>query len=104
MRQIVVDDARRDRADKRGGNVTTVDVDAAPAAFAPEMVDIVALDRALDELIAMDERLCRVVELKFFAGLTNDECAEVLRVSRATVERDWSVAKTWLYERLVGPR
>ena len=51
----------------------------------------------------MDERLCRVVELKFFAGLTIDETAETLQLSRATVERDWAVAKAWLYDRMTPP-
>jgi DNA-binding transcriptional regulator LsrR (DeoR family) len=60
------------------------------------MVDVLALDRALEELASMDERLCRVVEFKFFAGLTIDEVAETLDVSRATVERDWAAAKAWL--------
>ena len=69
---------------------------------APEVatVDLLALDEALTELHALDARLCRVVELKFFAGLNIDETAEALQVSPATVERDWTVSKAWLHQRL----
>jgi len=63
-------------------------------------VDVLALDEALGQLAAVDERLCRVVELRYFAGLNIDEAAEALGVSTATVERDWTVAKAWLYQRL----
>jgi len=63
-------------------------------------VDVLALDEALDQLTSVDARLCRVVELKFFAGLNIDETAEALDVSSATVERDWVVAKAWLFQRL----
>jgi RNA polymerase sigma factor (TIGR02999 family) len=100
MRQILVDHARRRDADKRGGDVTTISLaDASPAQ--PETsVDILALDEALDVLTTLDARLCRVVELKFFGGLTIDEAAAALDVSRATVERDWAVAKAWLYDRM----
>ncbi|HEY6360996.1 MAG TPA: sigma-70 family RNA polymerase sigma factor [Vicinamibacterales bacterium] len=100
MRQILVDQARRAQADKRGGGLTMVTLEAASPASAPNIVDVLALDHALEELASMDERLCRVVELKFFAGLTIDETAEALDVSRATVERDWAAAKAWLYDRM----
>jgi RNA polymerase sigma factor (TIGR02999 family) len=100
MRQILVDHARRARADKRGGDVTMVTLESAALTSTPNVVDVLTLDLALQELSAMDERLCRVVELKFFAGLTIDETAEALEVSRATVERDWTAAKAWLYDRL----
>jgi RNA polymerase sigma factor (TIGR02999 family) len=102
MRQILVDHARRAEADKRGGGLTMVTLEEASPLSAPNMVDLLALDQALEELASMDERLCRVVELKFFAGLTIDETAEALDVSRATVERDWATAKAWLYDRLVN--
>jgi RNA polymerase sigma factor (TIGR02999 family) len=100
MRQILVDHARHRDAEKRGGDVTMVGLsDAAPAA--PETgVDILALDEALDALTTLDERLCRVVELKFFGGLTIEETAMALDVSRATVERDWAAARAWLYDRM----
>ena len=102
MRQILVDYARRERAGKRGGGAATVgiDLDALSADLAPDMLQVLALDQALNELAAMDERLARVVELKFFAGLTIDECSQALDLSPATVERDWAVAKTWLFDRL----
>jgi RNA polymerase sigma factor (TIGR02999 family) len=100
MRQILVDHARKKHARKRGGGATVIALaDAAPA---PDiaLVDVLALDGALVELTALDPRLCQVVELKFFAGLSIDETAQALKVSTATVERDWTVAKAWLYQRL----
>lgn len=100
MRQVLVDHARREHAQKRGGGLELLAVDAAEPAAPPMTIDALALDRALDELAAQEERLSRIVELKFFAGLTNDEAAEALDVSRATVERDWAFAKAWLYKRL----
>jgi RNA polymerase sigma factor (TIGR02999 family) len=99
MRQIVVDHARRQRAAKRGGGAEALILDDVEA-ITPNMVDVIALDDALVELARVEERLCRVVELKFFAGLTIDETAIALDVSPATVERDWAVAKAWLYDRL----
>ena len=100
MRQVLVDDARRRHADKRGGDVTMVSLgDASPVAPAVT-VDILALDEALGALEALDARLCRVVELKFFGGLTIEETATALEVSPATVERDWAAAKAWLYDRM----
>jgi RNA polymerase sigma factor (TIGR02999 family) len=103
MRQILVDDARNKRAAKRGGGATMVDLADVSPAVAPPVVDILALDEALDELTRHDPRLCRVVELKFFAGLSIDETAEALDVSTATVERDWALAKAWLYQWLSAP-
>lgn len=104
MRQILVDHARRDQADKRGGGRTMISIDGVSPAIAPNIIDVLALDRALQELAALEDRLCRVVELRFFAGLTIAETATALDVSAATVERDWAVAKAWLYDRLAsGP-
>ncbi len=100
MRQILVDHARRAKAQKRGGRTVMIASDAASASVTSDIVDVLALNEALEELAALEERLCRVVELKFFAGLTIDEAAEALNVSSATVERDWAVAKAWLYDRL----
>jgi RNA polymerase sigma factor (TIGR02999 family) len=101
MREILVDHARRKAALKRGGPATKVSLDGVAA---PEVaiVDILALDEALGELSARDARLCQVVELKFFAGLTIDETATALQVSVATVERDWTVARAWLHQRLAS--
>ena len=107
MRQILVDHARRKRAGKRGGAVTVVGLDGLPAAAEPTMgagdTDILALDRALEELAAFDPQQCRIVELKFFAGLSIGEMAEALGISTATVEREWVIARAWLYQRLAGP-
>ena len=100
MRQILVDHARRQHADKRGGRVTIVSLDGAVAAALPSSVDVLALDEALGALSVIDDRQCRVVELRFFAGLNIDETAEALGVSPATVEREWALAKAWLYRQL----
>jgi RNA polymerase sigma factor (TIGR02999 family) len=100
MRQILVDHARRQRADKRGGSVTVLSLDEALPAAWTSSVDVLALDQALDALSAIDSRQCRVVELRFFAGLTIDEAATALGISSATVEREWALAKAWLYRQL----
>jgi RNA polymerase sigma factor (TIGR02999 family) len=100
MRQILVDHARRQRADKRGGRVTIVNVDDVSPVAQPSSVDVLALDEALGALSSIDERQCQVVELRFFAGLSIDETAEAIGVSPATVEREWALAKAWLYRRL----
>jgi len=102
MRRILVDHARGRRARKRGGALTILNLDDVSIAKAEPGIDVLALDEALDELARMDERLCRVVELKYFSGLTIDETAEALQVSSATVERDWTTAKAWLHQRLAG--
>ena len=100
MRQILVDHARRQRADKRGGDPAMLSLDDVSPAAQPTSVDLLALDEALEALSAIDSRQCRVVELRFFAGLNIDETAEALGISAATVEREWAVAKAWLYRRL----
>jgi RNA polymerase sigma factor (TIGR02999 family) len=103
MREILVDHARRKNAQKRGGGVTMLSLDEVAAGAEREPVDVLALDQALTDLAALDERLCRVVELRFFAGLSIAEAADALDVSSATVERDWTVAKAWLLQRLSPP-
>jgi RNA polymerase sigma factor (TIGR02999 family) len=100
MRQILVDHARRQLADKRGGGVTVLSLDEASPAASTSSVDVLALDQALDALSAIDPRQCRVVELRFFAGLTIDEAATALGISSATVEREWALAKAWLFRQL----
>lgn len=100
MREILVDHARKKNARKRGGGDTVISLHESAPVFSNSLVDVLALDEALIELTALDPRLCQVVELKFFAGLTIDETAEALKVSTATVERDWTVAKAWLHQRL----
>lgn len=100
MRQVLVDEARRRRAGKRGGGATLLTLNAATPDLSADPVDVLALDAALAELGRIEERLCRTVELKFFAGMTNVETAAALNVSPVTIERDWAFAKAWLYERL----
>ena len=106
MRQILVDRARRKRAGKRGGALSLISLGSVTSRAEPgggeTDVDILALDEALDELAAFDERQSRIVELKFFGGLTIDETAEALNISTATVEREWVIARAWLYQRLSG--
>ena len=100
MRQILVDHARRKGAGKRGGGVTMMSLDEVSPAAQTSNVDVLALDQALDALSSFDIQQCRVVELRFFAGLNIDEAAEALGISTATVEREWAMAKAWLYQRL----
>lgn len=101
MRQVLIDQARRTRADKRGGGLSVVGLDAAAfVAGATPSLDLIALDQALDELESLEPRLCRVVELRFFSGLSIEETADALHVSTATVERDWAFTKSWLHQRL----
>jgi RNA polymerase sigma factor (TIGR02999 family) len=100
MREILVDHARRRDARKRGGGITLIGLDDVVASAESAIVDVLALDQALTELSALDERLCRVVELRYFAGLNIAETADALDVSSATVERDWTVSKAWLLQRL----
>jgi len=100
MRQILVDHARRKRAGKRGGGVTMMSLDEVSPAAQTSNVDVLALDQALDALSSFDIQQCRVVELRFFAGLNIDEAAEALGISTATVEREWAMAKAWLSQRL----
>jgi len=100
MRQILVDYARRHRASKRGGSVYKLTLEDAQDQPEATDVDIVALDDALKELAAMDSQQSRVVELKFFGGLSIDETAEVLGISSSTVKRDWITARAWLFREL----
>jgi RNA polymerase sigma factor (TIGR02999 family) len=106
MRQILVDHARRQRASKRGSGATVIGLNEAAGAAAPtstSSVDVLALDEALEALSSIDVRQCRVVEVRFFAGLSIPEAADALGVSTATVEREWAMAKAWLHRRLSTP-
>jgi RNA polymerase sigma factor (TIGR02999 family) len=100
MRHLLVDHARTRGRQKRGGGARKVPLDEGLVVGDEPDVDLIALDEALERLSAMDERKGRVVELKYFAGLTGDQIAEVLDVSPATVDRDWEVARTWLFGEL----
>jgi len=96
MRRILVDHARSRQAAKRGGSDIKVPLEEAIIASEGREVDLVALDEALERLAAIDPQQSRVVELKFFSGLSVEETAEVLGISPRTVKRDWNVAKGWL--------
>jgi len=96
MRRVLVDQCRARVAKKRGGLKIALEGDAALATAAPEEADILTVDRLLDELQAHDPQQARIIELRFFAGLTVEETAEALGISKATVKRDWAVAKAWL--------
>jgi len=96
MRHILVDHARAHRAGKRGGHEQKVSLDEALAFTEDNSERVLAIDEALARLAERDPRLGRIVELRFFAGLTEEEVAEVLGVSPRTVKRDWQVAKAWL--------
>ena len=100
MRRILVDFARRRHYLKRGGGVRPVTLNEGLDVSAAKTTDLVALDDALNALADVDPRKVRVVELRFFAGLTVEETAEVLKVSLDTVARDWRLAKVWLHQEL----
>jgi RNA polymerase sigma factor (TIGR02999 family) len=103
MRQILVDYARRHRAGKRGAGVCMLTLDEQVALPQTRSVDVVALDDALNTLAQLDPQQCRIVELRFFGGLSIDETSEVLRISAATVKRDWATARVWLRREISGP-
>ena len=100
MRQVLVDHARRRNAAKRGGGADPITLTTHVDAGEPGMVDVLALDEALDRLGELNERLRRVVEYLFFGGMTQEEVAVVLGVSTRTVERDWLKAKLFLHREL----
>jgi RNA polymerase sigma factor (TIGR02999 family) len=99
MRRVLVDYARQRVRDKRGGGVSVTTLDENAIGTQPT-VDLIALDDALERLAAADPQQSRVVELRFFAGLSVEETAEALGISPATVKRDWATAKLWLYKEL----
>ena len=104
MRLILIDHARRHRTEKRGSGQRAVQIERV-ALFAEEQYDdLIALDAALNSLAAVDERMAKVVELRFFTELSVEETAEVLGVSPKTVKRDWRFARVWLARQLREPR
>ena len=103
LRRILVDHARRHGYAKRGGGAMTLSLDEAMAAGNPREIDLIALDDALDSLAKLDERQSRMVELRFFGGLSIEETSEVLGVSAPTVKREWASARAWLYREIRGP-
>jgi RNA polymerase sigma-70 factor (ECF subfamily) len=96
MRRILVDAARARQRQKRGGGLTLTSIEPDEAAAPERAVDVLALDEALTALALFDERQCRLVELRFFGGLTIDEVARALDISPATVGREWLSARAWL--------
>jgi RNA polymerase sigma factor (TIGR02999 family) len=103
MRRVLVDAARRRGALKRGGDLVHVTLGEDAASVDAYASDLLDLDRALDALESEHPRLARVVELRFFGGLTVEEAAEALHVSPRTVKGDWALARAWLHEALEGP-
>ncbi len=102
IRGILVDHRRAKNAEKRGGGAAALDSAEAAAAQGQDLLDLLDLDRALQELETLDAQQARIVEMRYFAGLSIEETAHVLGVSPATVKRDWIVAKTWIRRRLSG--
>jgi len=100
MRRILVSYARAQRSGKRGGGALKMDLDEAALVSPEESTEIVDLHEALERLATLDSRKAQVVELKFFGGLNYDEIAEVLKIARITVRRDWEFARLWLYTEL----
>ncbi|MGH9630291.1 MAG: sigma-70 family RNA polymerase sigma factor [Bryobacteraceae bacterium] len=102
IRRILVDHARGHQTSKRGGGAPKLSLDEAVAVAEKRDLDLVALDDALNGLAAIDPQQSRIVELRFFAGLSIEDTAEVLGISPATVKRDWTIAKAWLYRDMMG--
>lgn len=96
MRRILVDYARSHGAEKRGGDREKLEFDEAVSPSGERAVDLIALDDALQDLVTFDPRQSRIVELRFFAGLTNEEIGDVLAISPRTIKREWRLAKAWL--------
>ena len=104
MRRILINYAEARHAAKREGYAQAVTLDDALGVFTNPQVDLLELNRALEQLTRLDQQQSRVVELRYFGGLTIDETAEVLGVSSATVKREWSTARLWLMQQMEGPR
>jgi RNA polymerase sigma factor (TIGR02999 family) len=100
MRRVLIDHARAHAADKRGAGAIHLSLEDVNGSREERAASLVALDEALGRLALMDERRCRIVEMRFFGGLSDEEIAEVLGVSTRTVLRDWKTARLWLYREL----
>jgi RNA polymerase sigma factor (TIGR02999 family) len=98
MRQILVDHARKQAASKRGANPVTVVIDESMAVPKAPSLDLLALDDALQRLALLDPRQSRIVELRFFGGLSIEETSEVVKISPATAKREWATARLWLHQ------
>jgi RNA polymerase sigma factor (TIGR02999 family) len=106
MRQILIDFARAQNTEKRGNGALHVTLSAAAGIVAShsDLVDLIDLDQALDELAQLDQRQAKLVELRYFGGLENREIAAVLGISEPTVARAWRLARAWLFDRLQSPK
>jgi RNA polymerase sigma-70 factor, ECF subfamily len=104
IRRILVDHARNRGYAKRGGNAVRVPLDDVLVGARARGIEILALDEALEALARVDGRKCRVVELRYFGGLSVEETAEILAVSPETAKRDWKMAKTWLFAELTAEK
>lgn len=100
MRQILVDHARARSAEKRGEGTVSLSLNDVQVSIEERAADLVALDEALEKLAEFDERKAKIVEMRFFGGLTEEEIAENLDISARTVQRDWKTARLWLYREL----
>jgi RNA polymerase sigma factor (TIGR02999 family) len=103
MRRILVETARRRQSEKHGGRLKRIDFDAADSLTEPPPDDLLALDEALDQLAAEDPTKAELVKLRCFAGLSHQDAAQALGISRATADRYWAYAKSWLYCKLYEP-
>jgi RNA polymerase sigma factor (TIGR02999 family) len=102
MREVLIDRARKRHAGKRGGGVPEISLDRALNIAEAHSGDLLVLEEALTRLQKLDGRQCQVVEMRFFAGMSEDEIAEVLGVSARTVNREWRMARAWLYKEVYG--
>ena len=100
IRRILVDHARAAQADKRGAGAVRIELEDHLAVSSQSELDLVGLDDSLKKLAELDERQARIVELRFFTGLSVEETAEVMQISTATVKREWSSARAWLYREM----
>lgn len=101
MRRILIDHARAHARSKRGGHPETVSLDEAAIVSQPKAAELISIDEALTRLNEIDPSKSRIVEMKFFGGLTTEEIAEVQKVSSRTVEREWRKARAWLYREIL---
>lgn len=100
MRQILVDHARKQAASKRGANPVTIVIDEASAISKAPSLDLLALDDALERLASLDPRQSKIVELRFFGGLSIEETAQIVNISTATTKREWATARLWLHHEM----
>jgi RNA polymerase sigma factor (TIGR02999 family) len=103
MRRILVENARRRRSEKHGGQLRRIDFEEAQSLVEPPAEDLLALDEALDQLASEDSVKAELVKLRCFAGLSHQDAARALGISRATADRYWAYAKSWLYCKLYDP-